>query len=130
MTAPTPIALDRYVVETLLPDLVGHDRRPSALLVYLVIAAATTSGRSAAMSHGELADRTGLSRRSIQAAVALLARRELIEVTRGAATETARYLALTPWRREGASMVQRGTARVSTRLKMVPVVSGSDPKTS
>ena len=26
---------DDYVIETLLPDLVGHDRAPSAFLVYL-----------------------------------------------------------------------------------------------
>ena len=27
--------LDDYLVETLLPDLIGHDRSPSAFLVYL-----------------------------------------------------------------------------------------------
>ena len=33
------LSLDFYIVETLLPDLVGHDRRPSAFLVYLALAA-------------------------------------------------------------------------------------------
>ena len=27
--------LDDYLVETLLPDLIGHDRAPSAFLIYL-----------------------------------------------------------------------------------------------
>jgi hypothetical protein len=44
MVAPPTIQIDRYVVETLLPDLVGHDRRASAFLVYLIIAAAGTGG--------------------------------------------------------------------------------------
>ena len=29
------LSLDHYVVDTLMRDLVGHDRRPSAFLVYL-----------------------------------------------------------------------------------------------
>jgi CRP-like cAMP-binding protein len=97
MTAPESVRLDPYVIETLLPDLVGHDRRASALLVYLVIAAAT-EGRLTA-SHAQLAERTGLSRRSAQAAVAHLARRGLIEIRRRGPTEACFYRALTPWRR-------------------------------
>jgi len=101
MATPTAFTLDRYVVETLLPDLVGHDRRASAYLVYLVIAAASPEGRTA-MSHAQLAERTGLSRRSVQGAVTLLGRRGLIEITRRGATETSEYRALTPWRRPPA----------------------------
>ncbi len=36
MSIPS-ISLDSYVVDSLLPDLVGHDRQPSAFLVYLVL---------------------------------------------------------------------------------------------
>jgi CRP-like cAMP-binding protein len=90
--------LDRYVVETLLPDLVGHDRRASSFLVYLSILAAAGDGR-AALSHSQLAERTGLSRRSVQAAVVHLARRGLIEASRRGTTEISEYLALAPWRR-------------------------------
>ncbi len=89
IAAPTYV-LDRYVIDTLLPDLVGHDRRASAFLVYLVILTAASDGR-VAMSHAALAERTGLSRRSVQAAVALLRRRQLIEITRRGATETSEY---------------------------------------
>jgi len=101
MDAPITLAVDRYVVETLMPDLVGHDRKPSAFLVYLVILGAAAEGR-VALSHGQLAERTGLSRRSVQTAVALLRRRQLIEVSRRSATDTSEYRPLSPWRRQRA----------------------------
>jgi transcription initiation factor IIE alpha subunit len=94
-------ALDRYVVETLLPDLVGHDRRASAFLVYLVIVAEAGEGR-AALSHSQLAERTGLSRRAVQTAVGLLHQRQLIEISRRGVTDTSEYRPLSPWRRRGA----------------------------
>jgi hypothetical protein len=100
MTAQATLRIDAYVVDTLLPDLVGHDHRASAFLVYLVIAA-QASDRRVAYSHAQLAERTGLSRRSVQTAVALLQRRLLIEVTRRGGTETSEYRALAPWRRTG-----------------------------
>src|SRR6266536_1055507 len=31
------VTLDTYVVDTLMPDLVGHDRAPSAFLVFLFL---------------------------------------------------------------------------------------------
>jgi hypothetical protein len=91
-------AVDRYVIDTLMTDLVGHDHRPSAFLVYLAIVAAAGGGR-AALSYAELAERTGLSKRSTQIAVAVLRRRFLIEVVRRGATETPEYRPLSPWRR-------------------------------
>ena len=91
-------ALDRYVIDTLMADLVGHDHRPSAFLVYLAVLAAAANGR-AALSYAELAERTGLSKRSTQTAVAVLRRRFLIEVVRRGATETPEYRPLSPWRR-------------------------------
>ena len=102
MVTPPTFTVDRYVVETLMRDLVGHDHRASAFLVYLTIAAGAGEGRIA-LSHAQLAERTGLSRRSVQSAVALLHRRQLIEVSRRAATETSEYRPLSPWRRHGAS---------------------------
>jgi hypothetical protein len=91
-------ALDRYVIDTLMADLVGHAHRPSAFLVYLAVLAAAANGR-AALSYAELAERTGLSKRSTQNAVAALRRRFLIEVVRRGPTETPEYRPLTPWRR-------------------------------
>ena len=98
MTAKAPYAIPRYVADTLMRDLVGHDRRPSAFLVYLAIAAQAQDGVRS-LSHRELAEFTGLSRRAAQDAVAHLVRRGFIEVERKGPTETARYRALTPWKR-------------------------------
>jgi DNA-binding GntR family transcriptional regulator len=92
--------LDAYVLDTLMADLVGHDHRPSAFLVYLAIVAAAGEGR-AALSHAALAERTGLSKRTVQTAVALLRRRSLIETIQRGPTETPRYRPLSPWRRAG-----------------------------
>lgn len=98
MTAKSPVTLDRYVVETLMRDLVGHDRRPSAFLVYLAVVAQGQAG-ARGMSYQEIAEISGLSRRAVQDAVAHLARRRLVEVNRVGPTETALYRALQPWRR-------------------------------
>ena len=32
-----PLTLDPYVIETLMPDLVGHDKQPSAFVVFLYL---------------------------------------------------------------------------------------------
>lgn len=98
MTAKAHLPLDPYVIEPLMRDLVGHDRKPSAYLVYLAILGQNENGVRA-MSYQELADLTGLSRRSVQDAVAHLARRKLVQVQRVGPTETAVYTALNPWRR-------------------------------
>ncbi len=96
----TADVLDPYVLDTLMADLVGHDHRPSAFLVYLAIVAAAGDGR-AALSHSALAERTGLSKRTVQTAVAALLRRSLIERLRRGPTETPQYRPLSPWRRAG-----------------------------
>src|SRR4051794_38517714 len=70
------VAVDAYVLDTLMPDLVGHDRAPSAFIVYLHlwrqshgVGAATvqTSLRS-------IAEGTGLSKRGVQEALTILAK--------------------------------------------------------
>ena len=91
--------IDRYVLDTLMADLVGHDHKPSAFLAYLAIVAAHADGR-ASFSHAQLAERTGLSRRTVQGAVDVLERRGLIAVSRQGPTEVATYVPLTPWRRQ------------------------------
>jgi len=98
MVATRPIQLDSYVVDVLLPDLAGHDRRASAFLIYLVIAA--SPGGKLAIGYGGLAERAGVSRRSAQAAVAHLAGRGLLAINRRGATEASEYQALSAWRRD------------------------------
>jgi DNA-binding MarR family transcriptional regulator len=88
--------MDCYVLDTLMRDLVGYDRRPSAFLVYLSLLAACGQ-RGAALSYAQLADRTGLSKRAVQAAVVALERRGLLGVERNGATGVPRYQVLSPW---------------------------------
>ncbi len=90
--------VDAYVLDALMRDLVGHDHRASAFLVYLVLATASKEG-APRLSHAQLAERTGLSKRSVQDAVLHLVDRNLLRVTRRGATEVPRYETLTPWRR-------------------------------
>jgi hypothetical protein len=85
--------LDRYVVDVLMPDLVGHDRKPSAFLVYLLVEALD----GAPLGYSGLAERTGLSRRTCQDAIGHLERRGLIAVERRGDNEPARLRPLRPW---------------------------------
>ena len=89
---------DAYVVDALMRDRGGHDQRASAFLVYLVLAAAAQEG-GPALSHAQLAERTGLSKRGVQDAVLHLVDRNLLGVERSGATDVPRYEPLSPWRR-------------------------------
>jgi DNA-binding MarR family transcriptional regulator len=95
------VRIDRYVIDTLMPDLVGHDKRPSALLVYLflVCRGADTRGRHVVASLRDIAEGTGLSKRGVQDAIRLLERRRLVSRTKAVATSIAAYDVLHPWRR-------------------------------
>jgi len=91
--------LDPYVMETLLPDLVGHDRAPSAFLVYLKLwHAAGGPGRRIEISLSSLAVETGLSKSSVQAALRRLTKRGLVTSRRAGPTAVPLYLILAPWR--------------------------------
>jgi hypothetical protein len=97
-TATDPVTIDAYVVDVLLPDLVGHDRRPSAFVVYLALWRLTDGGRaSAAVSLRALAESTGLSKRAVQAALILLVRRRLVTSARESITAVPDYQLLKPW---------------------------------
>jgi predicted DNA-binding transcriptional regulator len=97
------IELDPYVVETLMPDLVGHDRRPSAFLVYLFLWGRAGGGRQRGIpvSLREIAEGTGLSKRAVQAAVRTLVRRRLVAVQHGGPTAVPAYTVQRPWKRLG-----------------------------
>ena len=95
------VMLDRYVLDTLMRDLVRHDRRPGAYLVYLAVVAEAAEGR-AAQSHRQLSERTGLSKRAVQDAIRHLEGRGLLRIERRGRTEPAVLAALAPWRRHPA----------------------------
>jgi len=94
------IKLDDYILDTLLRDLTGHDRKPAAFLVYLWLAGEQSRRKSAVtISYQELAENTGLSRSSTQASVRWLLRRKLLTVAKSNATAIPVYTVQFPWRR-------------------------------
>jgi predicted transcriptional regulator len=80
-------------------DLIGHDRRPVAFLVYLwLFAEQRRKNTSVQISYYDLSEEMGVSKSSVQAAVGLLVRRKLLAVSKENATATPRYTVLTPWK--------------------------------
>ena len=93
------ISLDNYIVEVLLRDLVGHDRRPVCFLVYLWMAAEQQRRKGKVeISYREIAESIGVSKSSVQAAVGWLVRRKLLAASKDKVTSTPRYTVLMPWR--------------------------------
>src|SRR5438477_12063335 len=94
--------LDPYVLEVLMVDLVGHDRAPSAYLVYLKLwhLCGGPGKRATPLSLQTLATETGVSKSSVQSAVRRLKRRGLIQARRNAPTAVPLYIVLTPWHRK------------------------------
>lgn len=83
-----------------MPDLVGHDRMPSAFVVWLYLAwRATGRARSVRASHQTIANDTGLSKSAVQAAVRHLVRRHLLRSERESITAVPEHFVLRPWRR-------------------------------
>ena len=94
------VTLDDYVTDVLMRDLIGHDKRPVAFLVYLWLAAEEQRrGRPVQISYQDLAESIGVSRSSAQTGVNWLLRRKLLEAARTSVTATPAYRALTPWQR-------------------------------
>ena len=87
------------MVDVLLPDLVGHDKRPAAFVLYLWLWTNTrgVGRKSAFFSYQALTDRTGLSKSAAQRAVAWLVRRRLVTMQKKTPTSVPEYTVLTPW---------------------------------
>jgi hypothetical protein len=97
----TRVSVDPYVLDVLMGDLVGHDRQPSAFVLYMRLWRVTEGGRrkSSPTSLQTLSDQTGLSKRAIQDAVDRLERRQLVVVHRDTPTAVPTYRVLKPWLR-------------------------------
>jgi len=95
------MTVDDYVCDVLMRDLVGHDRAPSAFLVYLHLWTRTlgAGAKSVRMSHQMVADATGLSKSAVQGGMQCLLRRQLVRIHRDSATAIPEYRLLRPWRR-------------------------------
>ena len=101
MTQPVP--LDPYIADVLMRDLTGHDRSPSAFLVYLWLwRKSRGEGRDRiGASLQTIADQTGLSKSAVQAAIRHLTRRQLVTASRDGPTTAPIYQVLEPWKRGG-----------------------------
>jgi hypothetical protein len=95
------ILVDPYVIDTLMQDLIGHDRAPSAFVVYLFLWRHTLAANAATVqtSLREIAEGTGLSKRGVQEALGVLARRQLIGIARTSITDVPTYTVKRPWLR-------------------------------
>jgi hypothetical protein len=93
------VAVDAYVLDTLMADLVGHDRQPSAFLVYLFLWRRTHGGgeETTQVSLLDISMGTGLSKRAVQEALRLLAKRRLLSIQREGITAIPVYAVQRPW---------------------------------
>ncbi len=92
-------SLDPYVVDVLMPDIVGHDRRPATFIVYLFLL--RMAGRSrrdtVSVSLQTIAAKTGLSKSSVQTAIRHLRRRQLLDPAVEATVTSPLRRVLRPW---------------------------------
>jgi hypothetical protein len=95
------VEIDAYVLDTLMADIVGHDRQPSAYLVFLFLWRRTHGAGhpSARVSLWDISAGTGLSKRAVQEALRLLARRRLLSIQRESITSIPVYTVRRPWLR-------------------------------
>jgi hypothetical protein len=98
------VEIDDYVLDVLLPDLTGHDRSPSAFLVYLMLWTHLFRSQSRAIevSVQSLSAQTGLSKSAVQSGIRLLQNRSLIRVTKTSRTAVPQYELLRHWLRRRA----------------------------
>ena len=98
MASIATLSLEPYVVDVLMPDLVGHDRKPSAFVVYLFLyGVARRTGRDRVSASLEtIAVKTGLAKSSVQAALRHLRRRGLLVDEPASSTDPVRTIRR-PW---------------------------------
>jgi Helix-turn-helix domain len=91
--------VDAYVVDVLMPDLVGHDRRPATFVVYLFLLRQAANSRRDAVSISlqTIATKTGLSKSTVQAALRHLRRRKLLDPNVSATVTAPVRQVLRPW---------------------------------
>lgn len=92
--------MDVYVLDVLLRDLVGHDKRPAAFLAYLYLygKAARSGWRPVTASLRDIADATGLSKSAVATALKVLRRRHLLTTQTRFRTDRPRHGVLRHWR--------------------------------
>jgi hypothetical protein len=83
-----------------MPDLVGHDKKPSAFVVYIYLwnRLSLSRQKKVQVSHQTIAMDTGLSKSAVQVSIRHLLRRKLIRSDKASRTATPHYAILRPWR--------------------------------
>lgn len=99
---------DDYVIDVLMRDLVGHDRKPVSFLVYLWLAAEQARTHSEVrVSYQHVAESVGISKSSAQAAIRWLVRRKLLAVKKETVTATPAYTVCSPWRESARRLASK-----------------------
>ena len=95
------LGLDPYIVDTLMRDLIAHDRSQSAFVVFLWLWRQThAQGRDKiGASLAGIAHATGLSKSSVQNAIRRLLRRRLIAASKAGPTMAPIYQVNETWKR-------------------------------
>jgi Helix-turn-helix domain len=93
------LSIDAYVVDVLMPDLVGHDRRPATFVVYLFLLRQAAKARrdTISISLQTIATKTGLSKSTVQTALRHLRRRKLLDPTLTATVVAPARRIMRPW---------------------------------
>jgi hypothetical protein len=94
------VPIGDYVLDVLMRNLIGHDQKPVAFMVYLYLygEAVRNEWRRITASVRTIADATGLSKSAVHAALTHLRRRQLIATTADHVTATPRHRILRHWR--------------------------------
>jgi hypothetical protein len=99
VTSTDRVGVDAYVIDSLMPDLVGHDRHASAFVVFIYLWRRTRGGsKPTVVSHRMLSDGTGLAKRSVQGALQRLMQRGLVHVKRATVTSASTVTLRCEWR--------------------------------
>jgi DNA-binding MarR family transcriptional regulator len=95
------VPIDDYVLDVLMRDLIGHDQKPAAFMVYLHLygQASRNKWRPISGSVRAIAETTGLSKSAVHTALTHLRRRQLIATTADHATATPRHRVSRHWRK-------------------------------
>jgi hypothetical protein len=94
------VPVDVYVLDILMRDLIGHDKRPAAFLAYLYLygVAARSGWRPVRASLRDITDATGLSKSAVATGMKVLKRRHLITTQARFRTDRPRHRVLRHWR--------------------------------
>ncbi len=95
------LGLDPYIVDTLMRDLVAHDRAPSTFVVFLWLWRQTHAQArdKIGASLADIAHATGLSKSSVQNAIRRLSRRRLVMTSKAGPTVAPIYQVNETWKR-------------------------------